>query len=41
METDRESYLKEMNDAPSTEKQQPFDIFTFYARISPQNDAAE
>ena len=41
METDRESYLKELNDAPSTEKQQPFDIFTFYARRSPQNDEAE
>lgn len=34
METDRENYLKDLNEAPSAEKRQPFDILAFYAQVA-------
>jgi len=40
MEADRESYLKDLDGAPITEKRQPFDIFTFYTQIA-RPDAAK
>lgn len=39
METDRETYLSELEGPPSTEKTQPFDIFAMYAQVARRDQA--